>query len=79
MVTITNISANPLLISDGKYLASGDSRHVETANDRDRKFQTRDWLMITDDEPAAAPAAPPAPPKSTTPAAAAGNDNSGGK
>lgn len=59
MFKITNISANSLTLSDGRPLASHDSRELETVSDRDKSFADRGWLQIHEIETKPAKADPP--------------------
>lgn len=49
MLTIKNISNNPLSMDDGKRLVPGGSRTVKSLGDRERKFQERGWLSVIED------------------------------
>ncbi len=49
MFVVTNLSNNPLLLSDGKAIAAHDSRKVKEVSDRDRKFEARGWLSIIEE------------------------------
>ncbi|QQS31860.1 MAG: hypothetical protein IPM50_09220 [Acidobacteriota bacterium] len=46
MIEIKNVSNNPLVLSDGKLLAAGESRKFRSASDRERSFAARGWLEI---------------------------------
>lgn len=46
MFVVTNLSNNPLSLSDGKLIASGESRNLKTVGESERKFETRGWLSI---------------------------------
>lgn len=48
---VTNLSQNPLLLSDGKMIASGDRRGLDAVSKRERDFEKRGWLQIIEDEP----------------------------
>lgn len=48
MFTVTNLSNNPLTLSDGKVLESKATRDVATVNDRMRGFESRRWLSIVE-------------------------------
>lgn len=50
MVEITNISTNPLPLSDGKFLAPGDSRKVKEVGESERNYEERGWLTIIDEK-----------------------------
>ena len=70
MFKITNLSANPLTLSDGKLLAPGQSRDLASTNDRDRGYERHGWLRILEvTEDAPPPAKEPAKTPAKTPAA----------
>jgi hypothetical protein len=50
MFELTNVSNNPLPLSDGKSLAPGDSRKMKTVGDREPDYQDRGWLQITEEK-----------------------------
>lgn len=50
MFEITNVSNNPLTLSDGKGLAPGDSRKFKAVGDREKKYQSRGWLTIIEEK-----------------------------
>ena len=50
MFRITNISNNPLPLSDGTRIAPGDSRKVETVEKREKDYEKRNWLSIFEEE-----------------------------
>lgn len=48
MFTVTNLSNNPLMISDGKVLVAKATRDVASCNERMRAFEQRGWLTIVE-------------------------------
>lgn len=57
MFEVTNLSANPLQLSDRKRIAPGDTRQMKSPSDREIDYESRGWLRILDlnpkkDEPA---------------------------
>lgn len=50
MFEITNISNNPLPMSDGKNLAPGDSRKLKALGDRENKFASRGFLRVIEEK-----------------------------
>ena len=46
---VTNLSNNPLPLSDGKRIAPGESRKLETVGDREQNYASRNWLSIVED------------------------------
>lgn len=52
MFEVTNLSNNPLQLSDGKFITPGQSKKLKQINDRDRDFQERGWLQILENKPA---------------------------
>lgn len=49
MFIVTNLSSNPLVLSDSKSLASGDNRKMKTVGGTERKFESRGWLSIIEE------------------------------
>jgi hypothetical protein len=56
MFEVTNMSNNPLQLSDGKSLAPGASRKLKTVGDRERNYGSRGWLTIIEEEKEPKPA-----------------------
>lgn len=52
MFEVTNLSNNPLQLSDGKLITPGATKKLKQINDRDRDFQERGWLQILEEKPA---------------------------
>lgn len=57
MFIVSNVSHNPLLLSDGTMLAAGKQRKLENVGQRDKNYQRNGWLAIIEEkeEPAAVP------------------------
>jgi len=49
MVTVTNQTNNPLLMSDGKMLPSGASRKLKSLGDREMNYKSRGWLNVIEE------------------------------
>lgn len=52
MFEVTNLSNNPLQLSDGKLITPGATKKLKQINDRDKNFQKRGWLQIIEEKPA---------------------------
>lgn len=50
MFEATNLSSNTLQMSSGKNLAPGDSVKLKQVSDRERDYQDRGWLQITEEK-----------------------------
>lgn len=48
MFEVTNLSTNPLQLSDGKRIAPGATRQIKNPNDREVDYESRGWLRILD-------------------------------
>ncbi|HQU86356.1 MAG TPA: hypothetical protein PKY59_24720 [Pyrinomonadaceae bacterium] len=52
MFEVTNLSNNPLQLSDGKIITPGATKKLKQINDRDQEFQRRGWLQVIEEKPA---------------------------
>lgn len=51
MFSITNLSNNPLTLTDGTMLAAGASRKAKSVSDAEKNFEQRGWLSIIEEKP----------------------------
>lgn len=56
MFIVTNISNNPLPLTDGKGLAPGDRRKLETVEKLEKNYESRGWLSIYEEKEESKPA-----------------------
>ncbi len=58
MFIVSNVSNNPLQLSDGTMLAAGKQRKLENVEKHDKDYQTRGWLAIIEEKEETADAPP---------------------
>jgi hypothetical protein len=49
MLNVTNLSNNPLLLTDDTMLAAGESRELKALGDREREYSRRGWLNVIEE------------------------------
>lgn len=59
MFIVSNVSHNPLLLSDGTMLAAGKQRKLENVGQRDKDYRTNGWLAIIEEKEETSATAPP--------------------
>lgn len=62
MFKITNISNNPLPLTNGR-IAPGETESVKAVGERERSYEKRGWLRVIEVQKESKPVPPPAPPK----------------
>lgn len=50
MFEVTNLSNNPLPMSDGKSLAPGQSRKQKNISDKEAVYVSRNWLRVIEEK-----------------------------
>jgi len=48
MFEVTNLSNNPLPLSDKKTLAPGETRKLKNITDTEAKYVSRNWLQVVE-------------------------------
>lgn len=49
MLNVTNISNNPLQMTDETILAAGESGKLKSLGEREQTYQSRGWLRVIED------------------------------
>lgn len=50
MFVVSNVSNNPLPLSDGLRLAPGDSRKLKNLGDKEKKYESLNFLSIYEEK-----------------------------